>query len=308
MVKQLPNLVKNTNMKYLKEFSTYNRLGYSYLKEDKTYLSFFGYDIKNDELEKEIETLETDISNKLKYMTNGVSDYTDWTKPEFAERIKKNKDVMNSFMHRMPFSKLFNQLKHDPKNLIDVCSKMIDMTNVETLAQYFSDLFSFLDRIEEVSEKIKKAYEANKENKSLFSLSGNYNTWVVQLKDIKSKVESKDFLTKIADEKELQVAYKTKDGGEADGKIIGLDLKDDGGIEFTVDNEKVGEVKKDFDELVMKKGDEKDEGDDKDLVTKLAELKAKNPDDIKRIYNFTDFISKDENKDKSENIYKIMGI
>jgi hypothetical protein len=271
-------------------------------------LSFFGYDIKNDELEKEIETLETDISNKLKYMTNGVSDYTDWTKPEFAERIKKNKDVMNSFMHRMPFSKLFNQLKHDPKNLIDVCSKMIDMTNVETLAQYFSDLFSFLDRIEEVSEKIKKAYEANKENKSLFSLSGNYNTWVVQLKDIKSKVESKDFLTKIADEKELQVAYKTKDGGEADGKIIGLDLKDDGGIEFTVDNEKVGEVKKDFDELVMKKGDGKDEGDDKDLVTKLAELKAKNPDDIKRIYNFTDFISKDENKDKSENIYKIMGI
>lgn len=293
-------------MKYLKEFSTYNRLGYSYLKEDKTYLSFFGYDIQNDELEKEIETLETDISNKLKYMTNGVSDYTDWTKPEFAERIKKNKDVMDSFMHRMPFSKLFNQLKHDPKNLIDVCGKMIDMTNVETLAQYFSDLFSFLDRIEEVSEKIKKAYEANKENKSLFSLSGNYNTWVVQLKDIKSKVESKDFLTKIADEKELQVAYKTKDGGEADGKIIGLDLKDDGGIEFTVDNEKVGEVKKDFDELVMKKGDGKD--DSKDLVTKLAELKAKNPDDIKRIYNFTDFISKDENKDKSENIYKIMGI
>lgn len=293
-------------MKYLKEFSTYNRLGYSYLKEDKTYLSFFGYDIQNAELEKEIETLETDISNKLKYMTNGVSDYTDWTKPEFAERIKKNKDVMDSFMHRMPFSKLFNQLKHDPKNLIDVCGKMIDMTNVETLAQYFSDLFSFLDRIEEVSEKIKKAYEANKENKSLFSLSGNYNTWVVQLKDIKSKVESKDFLTKIADEKELQVAYKTKDGGEADGKIIGLGLKDDGGIEFTVDNEKVGEVKKDFDELVMKKGDGKD--DSKDLVTKLTELKAKNPDDIKRIYNFTDFISKDENKDKSENIYKIMGI
>ena len=293
-------------MKYLKEFSTYNRLGYSYLKEDKTYLSFFGYDIQNAELEKEIETLETDISNKLKYMTNGVSDYTDWTKPEFAERIKKNKDVMDSFMHRMPFSKLFNQLKHDPKNLIDVCGKMIDMTNVETLAQYFSDLFSFLDRIEEVSEKIKKAYEANKENKSLFSLSENYNTWVVQLKDIKSKVESKDFLTKIADEKELQVAYKTKDGGEADGKIIGLGLKDDGGIEFTVDNEKVGEVKKDFDELVMKKGDGKD--DSKDLVTKLTELKAKNPDDIKRIYNFTDFISKDENKDKSENIYKIMGI
>jgi hypothetical protein len=287
-------------MKYIKEFSTYSRLGYSYLKEDKTYLSFFGYDIKNDELEKEIETLETEINKKLKSMTDGVSDYTDWTKPEFGERIKKNKDVMDSFMHRMPFSK--------PINLTDICSKMIDMTNVEILAKYFSDLFSFLDKIEEVSEKIKKAYEANKENKSLFSLSGNYNTWVVQLKDIKSKVESKDFLTKIADEKELQVAYKTKDGGEADGKIIGLDLKDDGGIEFTVDNEKVGEIKKDLEELVMKKDDGKDEGDDKDLVTKLSELKAKSPDDIKKVSNFTDFISKEENKDKSKNIYKIMGI
>lgn len=288
-------------MKYIKEFSTYSRLGYSYLKEDKTYLSFFGYDIKNDELEKEIETLETEISKKLKSMTDGVSDYTDWTKPEFGERIKKNKDVMDSFMHRMPFSK--------PINLTDICSKMIDMTNVEILAKYFSDLFSFLDKIEEVSEKIKKAYEANKENKSLFSLSGNYNTWVVQLKDIKSKVESKDFLTKIADEKELQVAYKKEDGeGEADGKIISLDLKDDGGIEFTVDNEKVGEIKKDLEELVMKKDDGKDEGDDKDLVTKLSELKAKSPDDIKKVSNFTDFISKEENKDKSKDIYKIMGI
>lgn len=288
-------------MKYLKEFSTYNRLGYSYLKEDKnkTYLSFFGYDIQNDELEKEIETLETDISNKLKSMTNGVSDYTDWTKPEFGERIKKNKDVMDSFMHRMPFSK--------PTNLTDVCGKMIDLTNIETLAQYFSDLFSFLDKIEEVSEKIKKAYETNKENKSLFSLSGNYNTWVVQLKDIKSKVESKDFLTKIADEKELEVAYKKEDGeGEAYGRIIGLNLKDDGGIEFAIDNEKVGEIKKELDEIVMKKNDGKD--DSKDLVTKLAELKSKNPDHIKKVSSFAGFISKDENKDKSKDIYKIMGI
>jgi hypothetical protein len=284
-------------MKYLKEFSTY-RLGYSYLKEDKTYLSFFGYDIQNEELEKEIETLETEISKKLKSMTDGASDYTDWTKPEFGERIKKNKDVMDSFMHRMPFSK--------PIDLTNICSKMIDMTNVETLAQYFSDLFSFLEKIEEVAGKIKKAYEDNKENKSLFSLSGNYNSWVEQLKDIKSKVESKDFLNKIADEKELQVAYKTKDGGEADGNITGFDLQDDGGIKFTVDNEKVGEIEKDLGELVMKKGEKTD--DQEDLIKKLAEIKSKNPDDIKRIYNFTDFISKDENKDKSENIYKIMGI
>jgi len=291
-------------MKYIKEFSTYNRL--IYLKEErgpaKSYLAYFGYDIENDELDREVEMLESEIGKRLKSMTEGISEYTNWTNPDFAERMKKNKDVMDSFMHRMPFSL--------PRDLTSVCSKMIDISNVETLAQYFSDLFSFLGKIEEVAGKIKKASEDNKENKSLSSLSGDYNSWLGQLKDIKSKVESKDFLTKIADEKELQVAYKKEDGeGEADGKIISLDLKDDGGIEVVVDNEKVGEVKKDFSELV-KKNDEKDSDVDvqKDLVAKLSELKAKSPDDVRKVSNFVDFTNKEENKDKSKEIYKIMGI
>lgn len=263
--------------------------------------SFYG--TENDELEKEIETLEADISKKLRSMTDGISEYTDWTSPEFGERMRKNKDVMDYFMHRWPFRKI-GRLK-------DVCSKMIDISNVETLAQYFSDLFSFLDRIEEVSKKITKEYESSKLPKDeigkLRALSQNYKEWVESLKYTKSQVESKDFLAKIADEKELQVAYKKEDGeGEADGKIIGLDFKDDGAIEVTLDNEKVGEVKKDFDELVAKK-DEKTE-EEEDLPKKLADIKAKRPDDINKISNFADFISKEENKDKSKDIYKIMGI
>ncbi len=43
-----------------------------------------------------------------------------------------------------------------------------------------------------------------------------------------------------------------------------------------------------------------------DLVKKLGELKAKKPDDIKKVSSYVDFISKDENKAKVEEIDKII--
>ena len=50
----------------------------------------------------------------------------------------------------------------------------------------------------------------------------------------------------------------------------------------------------------MKTPDEPKE--DEDLLKNLA------PDDIKKISNFADFISKKENEESSKDIYKIMGI
>jgi len=44
-----------------------------------------------------------------------------------------------------------------------------------------------------------------------------------------------------------------------------------------------------------------------DLVKKLGELKAKKPEDIKKVSSYVDFISKEENKDKVEQIDKIVG-
>jgi len=43
-----------------------------------------------------------------------------------------------------------------------------------------------------------------------------------------------------------------------------------------------------------------------DLVKKLGELKAKKPDDIKKVASYVDFISKEENKDKVAEIDKII--
>lgn len=44
-----------------------------------------------------------------------------------------------------------------------------------------------------------------------------------------------------------------------------------------------------------------------DLVKKLGELKSKKPEDIKKVSSYVDFISKEENKDKVEQIDKIVG-
>jgi hypothetical protein len=98
----------------------------------------------------------------------------------------------------------------------------------------------------------------------------------------------------------------TKDGKEAEGEIKNVEIKDDGSIEVSIENDKVGTIKKDLTEITGA-GDDI-EGSEDDLPKKLAELKAKSPDDIKKVSNFTDFISKEENKDKSKDIYKIMGI
>lgn len=85
--------------------------------------------------------------------------------------------------------------------------------------------------------------------------------------------------------------------GEGDFKIDGKDFYETGGLEkITLDGKEVDSYK--FE------GESKDEQED--LVKKLGELKAKKPDEIKRVSSFVDFVSKDENKPKLVEIEKIM--
>jgi hypothetical protein len=290
-------------MKYIKEFLTYNKLGYSYLKERgpaKSYLAYFGNNINNDELDREVEKIESEIANKLKSMTDGIGEYTNFVHPDFGDRIRKNKDVMDSFMHRMPFIK--------PLDFETVCAKVIDITNVETLAIYFSNLFPFIEKIEEVLEKIKKAHKEEGEPakgkiSGLASLEKDYTLWVKRLKELKSKVESKDFLAKIADKKELEVTYKKKDGkGEADGKIIGFDIKDNG-VVFSIENDKVGKIQKNLNELTPET--EGETGED-DIQKKMTDLIKSKPDNVKKVLKFVNFISDEKNKDKIDTIQKMI--
>lgn len=85
--------------------------------------------------------------------------------------------------------------------------------------------------------------------------------------------------------------------GEGDFKIDGKDFYETGGLEkITLDGKEVDSYK--FEGV--------ETGGQEDLVKKLGELKAKKPDEIKRVSSFVDFVSKDENKPKLVEIEKIM--
>ena len=63
---------------------------------------------------------------------------------------------------------------------------------------------------------------------------------------------------------------------------------------------------KTMDDILMKTEEVKAEGQE-DLVKKLGDLKTKNPENIKKVGTFVDFISDDANKDKVAEIDKIIG-
>ena len=65
------------------------------------------------------------------------------------------------------------------------------------------------------------------------------------------------------------------------------------------------EFTKTMDDLLMKSEVEA-EGQE-DLVKKLGDLKTKNPENIKKVGTFVDFISDEANKDKVAEIDKIIG-
>jgi hypothetical protein len=65
-------------------------------------------------------------------------------------------------------------------------------------------------------------------------------------------------------------------------------------------------IEKTKEEIIGKGEAPKAEGQE-DLVKKLGELKAKKPEEIKKVASYVDFINDEKNKDKIAEIEKIMG-
>ena len=106
-------------------------------------------------------------------------------------------------------------------------------------------------------------------------------------------------------EDEVEIGYQTKDGKEAEGEIKGVEVKD-GNIEVTIENDKVGDVKKDITEIIEDDGKEDSAGPE-EMAKRISQLKAKNPDSINKVLSFANFVSNVENKDKISQIDKILG-
>lgn len=104
----------------------------------------------------------------------------------------------------------------------------------------------------------------------------------------------------------LELEYNTQKGSEASGEIKDVQIKDDGTIEVSIENDKVGTVKKDISEITSA-GEGTEDSENKDLMKKLSDIKSKNPDYIAKILTFANFITSDNNAEAVEKIAKIVG-
>jgi len=98
---------------------------------------------------------------------------------------------------------------------------------------------------------------------------------------------------------------KPEEGKMKELKVDGIGIKKISKIEGDKVSFEGSEFTKTMGDILMKI-DEKAEGQE-DLSKKLGELKTKNPENIKKVGSFVDFISDEANKDKVAEIDKIMG-
>ena len=104
---------------------------------------------------------------------------------------------------------------------------------------------------------------------------------------------------------ELEIEYSKKAGGEATGEIKNVEIKDDGSVEVSIENDKVGVIKKDITEITGGADDEKDNSGD--LTKTLGELKTKYPKSILTFLKISKlYLDPEANKESIEKIDDII--
>lgn len=121
------------------------------------------------------------------------------------------------------------------------------------------------------------------------------------IKKIKDALSVKNLMKVLSgDTDDLEIQYMKKDGGEATGELKEVQVKDDGSIQVTIDNANVGEIKKDITEI------KPEENQSDDINKKIIEFTKSKPQQATTVNKFIDFISNDKNKDKIEQIDKLL--
>jgi len=252
-------------------------------------------DEANKKLEEKYPELKTISEELLKFGEKNLDQFSNFE--EFMDQLTETegfKEAMVVLRNKVKELGILKSLKMI-KTLISTIKMMI--TNIKKVRNILAE-----------GEKYNLCVsETNCEIVTGGSDDGEHNVVEETLDKIKNALTVKNLMNILTGKTdELELEYMTKDGGEAEGEIKNVEIKDDGSIEVSIENDKVGTIKKDLTEITGA-GDDI-EGSEDDLPKKLAEVKTKRPDDIKKISNFVDFISKEENKENSDKIYKIMEI
>lgn len=162
-------------------------------------------------------------------------------------------------------------------------------------------MMNFEKKIREILPDGEKYYVAG-----ISTITGGEKSDVEEMLDqIKKSLTPKNLMRILTGKTdELELEYNTRKGGEASGEIQNVEIKDDGSIEVSIKNDKVGTIKKDITEITSAGDDTGEESEE--IIKKLSAIKTKIPGSIQKIYNFANFISNDDNKEKTEEIDKII--
>lgn len=162
-------------------------------------------------------------------------------------------------------------------------------------------MMNFEKKIREILPDGEKYYVAG-----ISTITGGEKSDVEEMLDqIKKSLTPKNLMRILTGKTdELELEYNTRKGGEASGEIQNVEIKDDGSIEVSIKNDKVGTIKKDITEITSAGDDTGEESEE--IIKKLSAIKTKIPGSIQKIYNFANFISNDDNKEKTEQIDKII--
>jgi flagellar hook protein FlgE len=280
----------------------------SYIKEEadwsKEYVNDYHRELSNKIEEKEKakqKELEEKFPELLKISEEAIKIESDAFKSvgkETAERFEK-------FMEELTSTQGFQAA-------MAVFSKVIKEIGVIKCFKMVKSYISLFSKFREIEKKISKILPKGERYNlpPVGVIVGGENDSEVD--DIISKIKSAltvKNLMKILTGKtdELEVEYMRKKGGEASGELKNIEIKDDGTVEVSIENDSVGVIKKDLTEITGAEK-EKESDDEVDLQNKMTDIIKNKPDEVKRILNFTNFISDEKNKDNINKIEKIIGI
>jgi flagellar hook protein FlgE len=272
-----------------------------YIKEDNEGDEITVYDVDEGEFVKVSKA-------KLKELEDEYPELLEITKEiqNFAKEIDALNDTFEKFTDEMTETEGL-------KEALVVLRKFIKENGVLNSFKILTKLVKLLKKQVEIEKKVSniipkgEKYILNDGSKIGTLIVGGRPSTIENIINTITEALTIKNLTKILtgrteDLEKLEVEYLKKDGKEASGELKDIEIKDNGDIVVSIENDKVGEIEKNLSEITGEA-----EGEDENaLQKKMTDLIKNKPDDVKKVLKFVNFISDEKNKDKIDTIQKMI--
>lgn len=227
---------------------------------------------------------------------------------KFTKEISSISDKFDKFMDELTETK-------GVKEALGVLGKFVKENGVLKSFKMITDVLKLLKKQMEFEKRISKIIPKDEKyllkdgsETGILIIGGRPSAMENIINTISNALTVKNLMKIVTgrteDLEKLEVEYLKKDGEESTGEIKEVEITDDGEILVSIENDKVGEIKKNLADIT---GEAESESE-VDLQKKMTEILKNKPEEVKRILKFTNFISDEINKDQVVKINKILGI